>query len=89
MTYAVEVVITNKKQAKDPEGETIHRYLILKQGIDSIESVRSGKYLLFKVKARSPEEAVEVVRAVCEKYRIYNPTVHDIEVRLRAQSSDY
>jgi len=84
MTYAVEVIITNKKQAKDPEGETIYKYLFLRQGIDFIESVRSGKYLLFKVKACSPEEAVKVVRNICEKYRIYNPTVHDIEVRLRA-----
>ncbi len=84
MTYAVEVVITNKKQAKDPEGETIYKYLILRQGVNSIESVRSGKYLLFKVRASRPEEAVEVVRRICEKYRIYNPIVHDIEVRLRA-----
>lgn len=84
MTYDVEVVITNKKQARDPEGETIHKYLILKQGIKAVESVRSGKYLLFKVKASSPEEAVEVIKRICEKYRIYNPTVHDIEVRLRA-----
>lgn len=83
MIYDVEVVITNKKQARDPEGETIHKYLILKQGINTIESVRSGKYLLFKVRASRPEEAVEIVRAVCEKYRIYNPVVHDIEVRLR------
>ena len=89
MTYAVEVIITNKKQARDPEGETIHKYLILKQGVDSIESVRSGKYLLFMVRASSPEEAVEVVRGICERYRIYNPTVHDIEVRLRAQSSSH
>jgi len=84
MTYAVEVVITNKKQAKDPEGETIHKYLILKQGLDFVESVRSGKYLLFRVRAGSAEEAVKAVREICEKYRIYNPTVHDIEVRLRA-----
>ncbi|MEM2390102.1 MAG: phosphoribosylformylglycinamidine synthase subunit PurS, partial [Ignisphaera sp.] len=34
--YMVEVVITNKKGVRDPEGETIHRQLILRKGFNSV-----------------------------------------------------
>lgn len=81
--YVVEVVITNKKSVRDPEGETIHRQLVLRKGFDSVKGVRAGKYLLFSVESSSPDEAVELVKSVCEKLRIYNPVVHDIEVRIR------
>ncbi|MEM0005535.1 MAG: phosphoribosylformylglycinamidine synthase subunit PurS [Ignisphaera sp.] len=81
--YMVEVVITNKKGVRDPEGETIHRQLILRKGFNSVKGVRAGKYLLFSVESKSPEEAVEIVKTLCEKLRIYNPVVHDIEVEIR------
>jgi phosphoribosylformylglycinamidine synthase PurS subunit len=83
-THLVEVVITNKAGVRDPEGETIHKHLILKKGYSAISSVRTGKYLLMAVSANSGEEAIRIVKEVCEKLRIYNPVVHDIEVRLRA-----
>lgn len=81
--YMVEVVITNKKGVRDPEGETIHRQLILRKGFSSVKGVRVGKYLLFAVEAENPEHALDTVKTLCEKLRIYNPVVHDIEVRLR------
>lgn len=79
----VEVVITNKRGVRDPEGETIHRQLILRKGYNSINSVKAGKYLLFTVDIEDPNKAIELVKTICEKLRIYNPVVHDIEVRLR------
>jgi len=80
--YTVEVIITNKKNVRDPEGETIHRQLILRKGFNSVKSVRAGKYLVLSVESSRPEEAIRLVKDLCEKLRIYNPVVHDIEVRL-------
>ncbi len=82
MLYQVEVVITLKKGIRDPEAETIYRHLILRKGFNSIKSVRAGKYLLFSVDAESPEKALEVVRTICERLRIHNPVIHDIEVKI-------
>ncbi|ADM27111.1 phosphoribosylformylglycinamidine synthase, purS [Ignisphaera aggregans DSM 17230] len=82
MLYQVEVIISLKKGIRDPEAETIHKHLILRKGFDSIKSVRAGKYLLFSVDTDSPEKALEIVKTMCEKLRIYNPVIHDIEVRL-------
>ncbi|MEM1541931.1 MAG: phosphoribosylformylglycinamidine synthase subunit PurS [Ignisphaera sp.] len=79
----VEVVITNKRTVRDPEGETIHKHLILRKGFNSVKNVRAGRYLLFAVESETPEKALEIVKEICEKLRIYNPVVHDIEVRLR------
>ncbi|MEM1682776.1 MAG: phosphoribosylformylglycinamidine synthase subunit PurS [Ignisphaera sp.] len=79
----VEVIITNKKAVRDPEGETIHKHLILRKGFNSVKNVRAGKYLLLTVESETPEKALEIAKEICEKLRIYNPVVHDIEVRLR------
>ncbi|RLG83274.1 MAG: phosphoribosylformylglycinamidine synthase, purS protein [Thermoprotei archaeon] len=87
MSYAVEVVVMNKRSARDPEGETIHRHLVLRKGYGQVKGVRVGKYLLFRVDAGSPREALSIVRELVEKLRIYNPVVHDVEVRLRAEGS--
>jgi phosphoribosylformylglycinamidine synthase PurS subunit len=81
--HRVEIIITNKKGVKDPEGETIHKHLILRKGYNVVHNVRTGKYLLLTVSASSEEEAVNIVKEMCEKLRIYNPVVHDIEVRIR------
>lgn len=79
----VEVVITNKKGVRDPEGETIHKQLVLRKGFNFVKNVKAGKYLLFSVESRDPGEATEIIKNICEKLRIYNPVVHDIEVRIR------
>jgi len=82
MMYSIEVLITNRKNVRDPEGETIHKNLVLKHGYKNIVNVRAGKYLLFSVEAQNAENALELVKNLCLKLRIYNPIVHDIEVRL-------
>ena len=84
MIFMVEAIVTNKRSVRDPEGETIHRFLVLKKGYNNVKGIRTGKYLVFNVEAPSPEEALSIVKEICEKLRIYNPVVHDIEVRLRA-----
>lgn len=83
MEHVIEVIITNKKAVRDPEGETIHKQLILRKGFNSIKNVRTGKYLLLHVESDNIDKAIEIVKDMCEKLRIYNPVVHDIEVRPR------
>ena len=89
MIYSVEVIIENKKSARDPEGETIYTQLVLKKGFKQVESVRSGKYLRFKVDAENMESAIELVREICSRLRIYNPAIHDIEVRPYPKHGSY
>lgn len=81
--YVVEVVITNKKVARDPEGETIYKDLISKHGFDKVRGVRSGKYLEVLVDSQSQDEALNYVKDLCSKLRLYNPSVHDVRVELR------
>ncbi len=81
-TYLVEVIIRNKRVARDPEGETIKKELVLRSSVaDRIKDVRSGKWLLFEVEAGSLEEALRTVERLCKEMRIFNPVVHEMEVR--------
>jgi phosphoribosylformylglycinamidine (FGAM) synthase PurS component len=49
-----------------------------------VSEVRTGKYILLSINASNGEEAIKIAKEICEKLRIYNPVVHDIEVRIRA-----
>ena len=80
--FKVEVIIRNKKVARDPEGETIKNELVSRSSVaDSIIDVRSGKWLLFTVRAETLEDAVKKVEKLCKEMRIFNPVVHEVEVR--------
>lgn len=79
--YTVEVIVENKPLARDPEGETIHRNLILKGGYQQVTKVRAGKLLRMNVEAGSPEDARQLVRKLCDDLRIYNPAAHVCQVR--------
>ncbi len=82
--YRVVVTISYKRGLKDPEAETIHRDLILRYGYSSIKEVRVGKQLTLLVEAPNPEEAVRLVREMCDRLMIYNPVIHEIQVGLSA-----
>jgi phosphoribosylformylglycinamidine synthase len=75
-TYTVEIIIENKPAARDPEGETIWRDLVMKGGYSSIESIRSAKLLRAKVVASSEEDAKNTVFKMCNELRIFNPVAH-------------
>lgn len=80
--YTVEVIVENKPLAADPEGETIHRNLILKGGYSQIKNVRAGKLLRMSVEADSPDHARQLVKKLCDDLRIYNPAAHVCQVRI-------
>src|SRR5712664_600907 len=80
--FTVEVVVENKPLARDPEGETIHRNLVLKGGYSQVTSVRAGKLLRMSVEASSPDDARQLVQKLCDDLRIYNPAAHTCQVRV-------
>ena len=79
--YIVQVVIENKPYINDPEGETIHRDLVVKGGYSSVQSVRSAKMLKMVVNARSEKEAEATVKKLCEELRIFNPVVSNCMIK--------
>jgi phosphoribosylformylglycinamidine synthase PurS subunit len=81
--YSIEVIISNKPQARDPEGETIIRDLIHKRGFDSVKDVRTGKVLALKIQADSEDEAQHKATVMCNELRLYNPVAHSLTVRVR------
>jgi phosphoribosylformylglycinamidine (FGAM) synthase PurS component len=83
--YNIEIIIENKKLARDPEGETIAKELIERRGISTIKGIRSGKYLRFLVEAEKEEEAIRLVEKIASDLRIYNPVVHICNIRVMGE----
>src|SRR5205809_7862399 len=79
--HVIEVIVENKPLARDPEGETIHRNLIMKGGYNQVTDVRAGKLLRMTVEASSPDQARDLVKRLCDDLRIYNPVAHTCQVR--------
>lgn len=79
--YIVQVIIENKPFINDPEGETIHRDLIVKGGYSTVQSVRSAKMLKMTVSSKSEKDAERMVEKLCAELRIYNPVVSNCTVR--------
>jgi phosphoribosylformylglycinamidine synthase len=81
--FSVEIVISNKPRARDPEGETIERDLIHKEGFHSVKEVRTGKLLMVRVEASTEDEARNKALQMCNDLRLYNPVAHALNVRVR------
>ena len=79
--FLVQVVIENKPYINDPEGETIHRDLVVKGGFSSFQSVRSAKMLKMVVNSKSEKDAEATVKKLCEELRIFNPVVSNCTVK--------
>jgi phosphoribosylformylglycinamidine synthase PurS subunit len=80
--FSVEIVISNKPHARDPEGETIMRDLFHMSELNIVKEVRTGKLLAVKVEAANQEEARDRVVSMCNDLRIYNPVAHSLSVRV-------
>lgn len=79
--FTVQVVIENKPHINDPEGETIHKDLVIKGGYSAVQSVRSAKMLKMIVSGKSEKDAEKTVARLCEELRIFNPVVSNCTVR--------
>ncbi|MBS7622086.1 phosphoribosylformylglycinamidine synthase subunit PurS [Candidatus Bathyarchaeota archaeon] len=84
--FTVEVIIENKKMARDPEGETIARELVSRGGFSEVKSIRAGKYLRLHVQATDSEEAERIVNKMSNTLRLFNPVVHNCTIRVRGET---
>jgi len=80
--YTVDVVIENKPSIRDPEGETILRDLMMKNGVRYVKKVRTAKLLRLEVEAEDEEHAKRVTEEMCNDLRIFNPVVSLCRVRV-------
>lgn len=79
--FIVNVIIENKPYINDPEGETIHRDLVIKGGYSSVQSVRSAKMLKMLVNSKSERDAEDIVKKMCQELRIFNPVVSNCTIK--------
>ena len=84
--FIVQVIIENKPYINDPEGETIHRDLIVKGGYSNIQSVRSAKMLKMVVNSKTERDAEATVKKLCQELRIFNPVVSNCTVKSTGKS---
>ena len=80
--FNAEVIIEGKKNARDPEGETIMRDLMIKHGYDMVSSVRSGKILKVILEAKTEKEAEDICWKMVNELRIYNPVAHVCTIKI-------
>ncbi len=79
--FLVNVIIENKPEIVDPEGNTILNDLILKDKKTSVKKVRSAKMLRFQIEAKNKDLAEKTVMDLCNEFRIYNPLVSKVSVQ--------
>ena len=78
--YIVEIVLENKRQARDPVGETIRKDLLAKKGYNMVSNVRSGQYLRINITAENEDNAKEIVEKMCNELRIFNPVTQNLNI---------
>ena len=82
-TYIVHVIIENKPNISDPEGDTILNDLVLKSKNSSIKKIRAGKILKFTVEANDKKKAEKIVEYICQELRIFNPLVSKVVIEAK------
>ena len=82
-TYIVHVVIENKPNISDPEGDTILNDLVLKSEESSIKKIRTGKILKFTVEAGEKKKAEKIIENICQELRIFNPLVSNVVIEAK------
>ncbi|MHA1803375.1 MAG: phosphoribosylformylglycinamidine synthase subunit PurS [Promethearchaeota archaeon] len=86
--FIVEIVLENKKRARDPVGETIQKDLLVKKGYEMVSNVRSGQYLRITLRAKDENTAAEIVTEMANKLRIFNPVTQDLKI-LKISKQDF
>ena len=82
-TYIVHVVIENKPNISDPDGDTILNDLVLKSKESSIKKIRTGKILKFTVEAGEKKKAEKIIENICQELRIFNPLVSNVVIEAK------
>ena len=82
-TYVIHVLIENKPNISDPEGDTILNDLVLKGNNSSVKKIRAGKILKFTVEATDKKKAEKIVEKICQELRIFNPLVSKVVIEAK------
>ena len=82
-TYVVHVIIENKPNISDPEGDTILNDLVLKGNNSSVKKIRAGKILKFTVEASDKKKAEKIVEKICQELRIFNQLVSKVVIEAK------
>ena len=72
-----EVFVTLKKDVLDPQGKAVENAL-LNVGLNSVQSVRQGKYFTIEVNKTAENKASKTVKLSCEKL-LANQTIEDFK----------
>ena len=72
------VIVTLKKDVLDPQGKVVENTL-QNIGMDSLKSVRQGKYFEIEVNENDPKEAEKKVDDMCKKL-LANLVIEDYKV---------
>lgn len=78
--FRVNVIIENKPEIVDPEGNTILNDLILRDKKTPVKKVRSAKMLRFEIEAKNKDIAEKTIMNLCNEFRIYNPLVSRVTI---------
>ena len=78
--YLARVYITLKPTVNDPVGQTIWGGL-RDLGFDTVEGVRSGKYMEVRIDEETEEAAGAAVRGMCDRL-LANPVIEDYRFEL-------
>jgi len=81
--YVVNVIIENKPNISDPEGDTILNDLVLKGNNSSVKKIQVGKILKFTVDATDKKMAEKIVENICQELRIFNPLVSKVMIEAK------
>ena len=81
--YVVDVIIENKPNISDPEGDTILNDLVLKGNNPSVKKIQVGKILKFTVDATDKKMAEKIVGNICQELRIFNPLVSKVMIEAK------
>ena len=82
--YVVNVIIENKPNISDPEGDTILNDLVLKGNNPSVKKIQVGKMLKFTVDATDKKMAEKIVENICQELRIFNPLVSKVMIEAKS-----
>jgi phosphoribosylformylglycinamidine synthase len=82
MSYRVHVRVVPRAGLLDPQGQAVEHALSA-LGFREAGTVRIGKAIELEVQARSPEEARESARRMCDKL-LANPVTEDYTVEVEA-----
>ncbi len=76
----VEVKISLKPKALDPEGETVRKAL-KRLGYDEVKDVRTAKIYRIELDIEDEKKAAEIADEMCRRL-LANPVVEDYEIRV-------